>query len=443
MTGFRTTHSFQSWGRVVRESHNVARPAFRDQLSALVKIGASEPNGVLAVGKRRSYGDTCLNGGGSVIDTTALDRFISFDPATRRLKADAGITIAQILAFAVPLGFFLPVVPGTQNVTLGGAVANDIHGKNHHGAGTFGCWVRSLGLLRSDAPETIIGPNDHPELFAATIGGLGLTGVITFVELELIPVPSSMMDTETFSFGNLSEFFSASEESSEAFDYTVSWIDCMAGGTSAGRGLFTRARHSAGGPRESATRSKLAMPFDAPSGLLNSLSIRAFNTLYFGMGRLKRGPAQVPYRPFFFPLDAIANWNRLYGSRGFYQYQSAVPPAVANDATAEMLRQIRKAGEGSFLAVLKTFGGRKSPGLMSFPMEGTTLALDFPNRGAETLRLLGRLDDVVRQAKGRLYPAKDGRLPADMFFSGYPDHERFTAQLDPGISSSFWRRINA
>jgi FAD/FMN-containing dehydrogenase len=443
MTGFQTTNAYQSWGRVLNSRHRVARPTFRDELMELVRTAAPGPNGVLATGKRRSYGDTCLNSDGAIIDTTALDRLISFDPITQRLKAEAGATIAQVLDFIVPLGFFLPVVPGTQNITLGGAVANDIHGKNHHGYGTFGYWVKSLGLLRSDASEITIGPNDRPELFAATVGGLGLTGVITFVELELIPISSSIMNAETFAFGNLDEFFSVSMESAEIHDYTVSWIDCLSGGSSAGRGLFTRAQHSSNGPLQNDSGSSPGIPFDPPVNLLNSLSIRAFNTLYFHAGRFKKGPMQFPYRPFFFPLDAIANWNRLYGSRGFYQYQSVVPPAVAADATAEMLRQIRTAGEGSFLAVLKTFGSKASPGLMSFPMEGTTLALDFPNRGADTLKLLGRLDDVVRQAKGRLYPAKDGRLPRRMFFSGYPNLERFTAQLDPGISSSFWRRINS
>jgi L-gulonolactone oxidase len=444
MSGFQLNLGVTSWGRVLRALHYVARPAFRDEIESRILAGAAEPRGVLGGGLRRSYGDSGLNADGHLIDMTALDRLITFDAGTGRLTAEAGISLKEILSFAIPRGFFLPVTPGTRNVTLAGAIANDVHGKNHHGAGTFGRFVRELTLLRSDGSIRALSPDDETGLFAATIGGLGLTGIIATAQIELIPISSAMMDAQTVPFGNLDEFFAVATESERSFDYTVAWVDCMAKGAALGRGLFSRGRHAAEGPLEvREPGSDRNLPVDLPGFALNRLSIGAFNALYYRNGRRHTDIASVSYLPFFYPLDAIGNWNRLYGQAGMYQYQSVVPPAVARDATAEMLGQIAKAGEGSFLAVLKTFGNLPSPGLLSFPMEGTTLALDFPNRGTETLALLARLDSVVKEARGRLYPAKDGRLPPEMFVAGYPGLDRFRSFVDPGFSSSFWRRINA
>lgn len=444
MTGFQLDLGVTSWGRVLRLLHQVARPAFRDEIETQIIAAAAEPRGVLGSGLRRSYGDSGLNADGHLIDMTALDRLIAFDPKTGRLTAEAGISLKEILSFAIPRGFFLPVTPGTRNVTLAGAIANDVHGKNHHGAGTFGRFVRELTLLRSDGSIRALSADDETGLFAATIGGLGLTGIIATAQIELIPISSAMMDAQTVPFGDLDEFFAVAAESEPSFDYTVAWVDCLAKGTALGRGLFSRGRHAAQGPlavHEPGTGRNL--PTDLPGFALNRLSIGAFNALYYRNGRRHVDLASVSYLPFFYPLDAIGNWNRLYGRAGMYQYQSVIPPTVARDATAEMLGQIAKAGEGSFLAVLKTFGNLPSPGLLSFPMEGTTLALDFPNRGTETLALLARLDGVVKEARGRLYPAKDGRLPPEMFVAGYPGLDRFRSFVDPGFSSSFWRRINA
>ncbi|CAA0113935.1 Decaprenylphosphoryl-beta-D-ribose oxidase [Starkeya nomas] len=443
MTGFVDTDQLVSWGRVLRARHDLARPAFLDELPALLHTGAASTGKVLAGGLRRSYGDSCLNADGALIDVSALDRFIAFDPATRLLTAEAGVSLAQVLAFAIPRGLFLPVTPGTKFVTLGGAVANDVHGKNHHGAGTFGRWVRALTLLRSDGSNRELTPEDESGLFAATIGGLGLTGVIATVTVELQPISSSHMVTETIPFANLGEFFRLARDSDAAHAYSVAWIDCLASGGDLGRGLLTLADHAAEGPLEVAGRQGPSIPFDFPEIALNRYSIAAFNRLYHYAGAAKAGRRVVSYDPYFYPLDAIRNWNRLYGRRGMYQYQSVVPPEAAPEATREMLRTIARAGTGSFLAVLKTFGAVASPGLLSFPREGTTLALDFPNRGPETLALLSRLDAIVREAKGRLYPAKDGRLPPDLFHAGYPAAERFAQHVDPGISSSFWRRMQS
>ncbi|HEY5226019.1 MAG TPA: FAD-binding oxidoreductase, partial [Methylovirgula sp.] len=428
--------------RVLRAKHLVARPSWRDELAPLVAGAEQDGRSLLAVGLRRSYGDSCLNPEGTILDLTRLDRLIAFDPQTRLLRAEAGISFEQLLRVLIPHRLFLPVTPGTRFVTLGGAVANDVHGKNHHGAGTFGRWVRRLGLLRGDGEEIELDPSDRTGLFAATIGGLGLTGVITWVEIEVVPIASTMMDVETIAFCGLEEFFRIAAESEMAFDYTVAWIDCMARGGDLGRGIFSRARHAATGAcRTRSARPRLTVSVDCPNSTLNAWSVKAFNALYYYNGRRKAGHARVCYQPFFYPLDAIGQWNRIYGRQGLYQYQTVVPPAVAHDAVKAMLTAISDSGEGSFLAVLKTFGDAVSPGLLSFPRKGTTLALDFPNHGTSTLVLMERLDCIVREAGGRLYPAKDGRIPAPMFRDGYPQWQTFRQHVDPHFSSHFWSRV--
>jgi L-gulonolactone oxidase len=432
-----------SWGRSLRAPHLGFSPGWRDELAPTLRAAAAAPGpGVLGVGLGRSYGDSGLNAGGAVILTGALDRLIAFDAAAGVLRAEAGASLAALLEVIVPRGFFLPVTPGTRHVTLGGAVANDVHGKNHHGAGCFGRWVRALGLLRSDGTEHVLRPGDP--LFAATVGGLGLTGLITWVEIDLLPIASAQMEVEEEVFEGLEGFFDLAE-AAEGWPYTVAWVDCLARGPALGRGLFQRARHAAeGGLAVQRPPRLLRMPLDAPGFALNRASIGAFNALHFARGRRRAGRMRrEPYLGFFYPLDGIAAWNRLYGRRGFFQYQCVVPLAAARAAMRAMLEAIAAAGEGSFLAVLKTFGALPSPGMLSFPMEGATLALDFPNRGARTLALLASLDAIVRAAGGRLYPAKDGRLPAAMFRAGYPRWEEFAALTDPAFSSSFWRRVAA
>jgi FAD/FMN-containing dehydrogenase len=431
-----------SWGRVLRARHAVARPRWRDELPGLIEEGTDAGRKLLGIGLRRSYGDSGLNPDGAVVDMTGLDRAIAFDPETRLLRAEAGMSLDAVLQLMVLRGFFLPVTPGTRFVTLGGAVANDVHGKNHHRTGTFGGWVRRLGLLRSDGRAVELGPDDGTGLFAATVGGLGLTGLIAWVEIEMMPIASATMEVETIPFGGLDEFFALAAESDAAFDYTVAWVDCLASGDALGRGILSRARHAASGSLATPPpRGRSSLPIDLPGFVLNPTTIKAFNALYYANGRRKAGRATVPYDPFFYPLDAIGGWNRMYGWRGLYQYQSVVPPAAARDATEAMLQAVAVSGEGSFLAVLKTFGDKPSPGMLSFPRLGTTLALDFSNRGASTLGLLDRLDAIVREAGGRLYPAKDGRISAAMFHAGYPNWSDFARHVDPGFSSHFWRRV--
>lgn len=441
MIELKATDGLTSWGRVLRGSHAVARPHWRDELAPALAAAAAHPGGALAVGLSRSYGDSGLNPGGAVVAMAGLDRVHAFDTKAGVLRADAGLSLDALIRIALPHGWFPAVVPGTRFVTLGGAIANDVHGKNHHRAGTFGRHVRRLGLLRTDGTAHELGPEDNSGLFAATVGGLGLTGVIAWAEIQLSPVAGAWLDAEDIAFHGLDDFFTLADESEASHAYTVAWVDCVAGGRTLGRGIFSRANPAADPGRRLHGPPKLAAPIDAPAGLLNPLSLRAFNTTYFQLKSARAGKSRAHYDGFFFPLDAVGAWNRIYGKPGFFQYQCALPQAAARDATAELLSQITRSGQGSFLAVLKTFGALPSPGMLSFPMKGATLALDFPNRGDATLALLERLDAVVREAGGRLYPAKDGRISAAMFAAGSPRLAEFAPYVDPKLTSAFWRRV--
>jgi FAD/FMN-containing dehydrogenase len=424
-----------SWNRLPKA--NPARVVeIADRFAALPDIDAGTR--AIAYGAGRSYGDVCLNDGGVVLRSHRLDHFIAFDRATGRLRCEAGVTLAAILDLVVPLGWFLPVTPGTRFATVGGAVANDVHGKNHHVQGSFGRHVTALELVRSNGERIVCGPDLAPEWFAATIGGLGLTGFIAWVELALIPVSNPFMIVEARRFRSLDEFWPINAEAERDWPYTVSWIDCT---SKSGKGILFAGRHAPPQPGLPAWREKRkSMPVDPPVSLINGLSLRAFNLLYYHRA-LPRGPRLTHYVPYFYPLDAIQNWNRIYGARGFYQYQCVLPPAAAPAGAAAMVAEIARSGLGSFLAVLKTFGARPSLGMLSFPRAGATLALDFANQGATTERLFERLDAIVREAGGALYPGKDARMPAAMFRAGFPACEAFAAYVDPRFSSGFWRRV--
>jgi FAD/FMN-containing dehydrogenase len=438
---FHVDDSVVSWGRVIRASHRVAKPAFMDELPGLLReFTLGEPG--LATGLRRSYGDTNLNPGGRLLDMTGLDRLISFDRQTGVMRGEAGVSLSQCLQVLVPHGCFLPTTPGTRFVTLGGAVANDVHGKNHHSKGSFGNWVRKLGLRRTDGSVHEVGPGDP--LFHATLGGLGLTGVIEWVEFQAVGIPSSYVDAEDIAFRNVREYFDLMAEKKDLYEHTVCWIDCLAGGEALGRGIFSGGNWSAkGGYASHQEEPKKKMPIDAPSFALNPLSVTAHNVFRNTLKSTFAGRYHAHYEPFWYPLDGIANWNKLYGRKGFYQYQCVIPPATAREAVAELLKLIAKSGQASFLAVLKDMGPIESLGLLSFPMEGTTLALDFPNKGEKTVRLMADLDRIVGSAGGRLYPAKDGRIPPEVFRAGFPRWKDFSAHIDPGLSSGFWKRVSA
>jgi FAD/FMN-containing dehydrogenase len=411
------------------------------------------PSPGLPYGLGRSYGDSCLNDGGVLIDTSQLSRLIQFDSERGILRAEAGLSLEQLLAVIVPRGWFLPVSPGTQFVTLGGAVANDIHGKNHHRAGAFGCHVRRFELWRSDGSRRECSPDENAELFRATIGGMGLTGLISWVEIQLMRIASPCLQMERIRFRSFDEYLALENESSGDYEYTVSWIDCLRPGPT--RGLFQRANFAEEGdaastngsvlsknrnPRKS--RLPLRVPFDMPSFALNEMAVKLFNQSIFHLQRRDRISRVSHYTPFFYPLDRVLDWNRIYGKAGFYQYQFLVP-SEAEDVFREILLRIGSSHQGSFLVVLKKFGKISSPGLMSFPREGLTLALDFPNRGQITLDLLEELDGLVQRAGGCVYPAKDARMSAASFQHYYPQWKEFSRTLDPQFSSSFWRRVTA
>ncbi|OBS53486.1 MULTISPECIES: FAD-binding oxidoreductase [Methylosinus] len=439
-TSFRARRDVYSWGRVVRRTQRVAEPKFRDELPGLV---AAARGPLLATGRRRSYGDSCLNSEGMTIDMRGVDRLLAFDAGTGVLQAEAGVSLSQIIAFAAPRGWFLPTTPGTRFVTLGGAVANDVHGKNHHRAGSFGNHVVSFDLLRRDGFQARVTKKSDPDLFAATIGGLGLTGVICTVELQLERIRGGFLDVETIPHANLAEFWELAEESAAGFEHTVSWIDAVARGANFGRGVFSRANWRPDDVIEihGDDRTWKTLPFDAPSRLLNRYTVGGFNELYFRKCRAGAGKSVQHYAPFFYPLDAIHDWNRLYGSRGMFQYQCVVPPGAARAAIATLLREIVGEGQASFLAVLKTFGDKTSPGFLSFPRPGATLALDFPNSGQDTLALMSRLDSIVMEAGGALYPAKDGRLAPETFRRSFPKLQEFLRHKDERMESDFWRRV--
>lgn len=440
-SGNEKRREFLSWGRFPRpRSQN---PIFIRSLSAPLPKPGPERS-LLPYGLGRSYGDSCLNEGNFILPISNFDNFISFDQNSGVLRAEAGVSLASILHTFVPRGWFLPVSPGTKFVTLGGAIANDIHGKNHHVAGTFGRHLRCFELLRSDGSRRICSPDREQELFNATIAGLGLTGLITWVELQLIPIYSPYLNTRTVKFENLDAFFDISAESDSLFEYSVAWVDCTSEGSAMGRGLFMAGNFATKGSQIDKSR-KLSLPFpiEAPSWLLNSLFIKSFNTLYYNKQRSRVVDAITHYEPFFYPLDAILDWNKMYGKRGFFQYQLVVPFEGDRSVIKEIFERISRSKRASFLAVLKTFGDIPSPGMLSFPRKGVTLALDFPNDGAATLKLMDELDRIVFDAGGALYAAKDARMSADGFSRSYPRLNEFKPFVDPNFSSSLWRRVVA
>ncbi|HJT58051.1 MAG TPA: FAD-binding oxidoreductase [Ktedonobacteraceae bacterium] len=436
------TNQLQSWGRYPKiEASQVKTVYWRSELPDLAAFDES----VLPYAYGRSYGDSCLNEGGVSIDVSHLQRFISFDENKGLLRCEAGVSLAEILAVMVPRGWFLPVSPGTKFVSVGGAIANDIHGKNHHRAGTFGCHVTRFELLRSNGERLICSPEENSELFRATIGGLGLTGIILWAEVQLKPIVNPYIDMDHIRFVSLDEFFAISAESDQDFEYTMSWVDILIGGDNLCRGVFMRGNHNQSQELASKPMKKrlpLALPFNFPSFVLNTLTVKAFNELYYHAQLKDRVHKTIPYDPFFYPLDSIHEWNRMYGKRGFLQYQFVVPFAVAHDAMREILARIRHSGEGSFLTVLKKFGDVQSPGMLSFPRPGLTLALDFAYGGQKTLQLLEDLDRIVRQSGGAVYPAKDARMSAESFQAFFPRWQEFSHYVDPHFSSSFWRRVS-
>jgi len=423
------------WGRYPRVTAECARPEERRE--AIAALADREDHPVLAFGLGRSYGDTALLSGGRVILTERLDRMLDFDPETGWLRCEAGVSLRDIIAVFAPRGWYPAVVPGTCFVTVGGAVANDIHGKNHHVDGTFADHVRRVELLTATGEIVRCDAETEPELFWATVGGMGLTGLMLALDVRLVPIESEWIEMESIRVRNLDHFFEVSSQSSD-YTHTVSWIDNSARGASTGRGLFMRGRWapaSATPKTDLLSRLKqwadpfLDLPIDAPGWLLNAASIMAFNEVIYRKQLEDEVHTLVHNEPFFFPLDFVRNWNRGYGARGFLQYQLVVPHDPEHRAIRGVLEEIRKAGIFSFLAVIKEFGDRPHGGL-SFPEPGVTLAMDFPNTGRSLLELFERFDRIVLDGGGKLYLGKDARLGRDTFRRMYPEWERWKAVRD-------------
>jgi FAD/FMN-containing dehydrogenase len=433
--------SYRSWGGYPQATHTRILPVvWRSEPPALERVSET----VLPYAYGRSYGDSCLNDGGALLDVSGLDRLIAFDEVNGLLRCEAGVTLAAILAVTVPQGWFLPVVPGTRWVSVGGAIANDIHGKNHHRAGTFGCHVTQFELLRSNGEKLLCSSAQNAGLFRATIGGLGLTGLILWAEIRLKSIPGAGITLERTRFSCLDKFFALSATDQE-YEYTVAWVDCLARGRALGRGVFIRGDHAPfrGTAPVPLQPAKLRVPCNAPAGLLNRVSMGAFNALYYRKQFRAASRSTVPYVPFFFPLDGVSDWTRLYGSAGLVQYQCVVPADPNGGPVRTLLDRVSRSGETPTLAVLKRFGAIQSPGMLSFPRNGVTLAVDFRFRGQQTLELLNDLDRVVIEAGGAVYPAKDARMSPASFRRFFPQWESFARSLDPKFSSSFWRRVSS
>lgn len=435
------------WGRYPVQRCELVRPERHSELW-------SDAPSLLARGQGRSYGDAALNEGGRVVLTERVNRFLAFDREQGIVRAEAGLTLAELLAVTVPRGWFPLVTPGTKHVSLGGCVAADVHGKNHHHDGAFGRSVRELELITAEGRRLRCSPQENAAAFHATLGGMGLTGIIGEVELQLRPIETAYIRAHHQGAANLEQVFQLLQDSDAQARYSVAWVDLMSRGAALGRGVVMNGDHAAadelsGGRRLTPLRlpphKVHNIPFDMPGWLLNGLSIRAFNGRYFHAEGGRNAPFLVDYDRFFYPLDTLDNWNRLYGRRGFVQYQCVLPTAGAMAAMQQIMQRLAASGHPAFLGVLKRMGAQ-GDGHLSFPMEGYTLAMDLPMKGAPTLALLDGFDEVVLQHGGRVYLAKDARLKPETFRAMYPrfgNWQHVRRELDPhGVfSSSLARRL--
>lgn len=435
------------WGRFPAEPCHLYRPEKRRDVAAILVSGA-EPS-YIGRGLGRSYGDAALNQHRGAVSFAHLNRFLAFDPNTGVLECESGVSFAEIIETFLPRGFFPPVVPGTKFVTVGGAIAANVHGKNHHRDGSIANFVSEVRLVTPDGQARTCSPAVDRDLFWATLGGMGLTGMIVAAKLRLERVRSAYLLVEYQKTRHLNEALELMAATDSHFRYSVAWLDCLARGDSLGRSVLMRGNYAA--PDELSVRDPLAMPkrfrfgvpFDLPRFTLNRLTIGAFNALYYA--RRKSATRQlVDFERFFFPLDRINAWNRLYGKRGFVQYQVALPLDGGQEALKALVRRLSDSRRGSFLAVLKRLGPA-DPGPLSFPLAGYTLALDIPV-SRDLVLFLHALDDVVRGYGGRVYLAKDAVVQPGTFAAMYPRLDEFRtlkARIDPRgvLSSSLARRL--
>jgi FAD/FMN-containing dehydrogenase len=409
---------------------------------------------MISRGLGRSYGDAALNENGNVVLTERVNRFLEFDTESGKLRAEAGVSLAEVIDICLPLGWFPLVTPGTKNVSLGGCLAADVHGKNHHQVGAFSSSVEDFSILTAGGATLTCSRDENADVFWATMGGMGLTGVVSEMTLQLKKVETAYVTSQHVKAADLEAAFTVLAQDGPENEYSVAWIDCLARGKKLGRSIVMQGRHAGvdelsvaqkKAPLQAASRRHRRFPIDLPSWVLNPLSISSFNSLYYYQQGKKSRPFITDIDRYFYPLDAIEDWNRMYGKKGFVQYQCVLPNAKAFDGIKSMLEKLASSRRASFLAVLKRMGP-ESGGLMSFPMEGYTLALDLPLRGKGLFALLDELDEQVVAAGGRVYLAKDARLGATAFAGMYPRLEQWQeikSRIDPGnrFSSSMARRL--
>ncbi|MDA8263772.1 MAG: FAD-binding oxidoreductase [Actinomycetota bacterium] len=440
------------WGRAAPSVATVARPRHGSEIAGLISPGAAVPGARIARGLGRSYGDAAQCAGGLVLDCTHLDSVIELDEGSGTLRCEAGASFDALLKLLVPRGYFLPVTPGTRFVTVGGAIASDVHGKNHHVDGSLGAHVDELVLVAPTGSITC-GPGRESDVFAGTCGGMGLTGVISEATMRLIPIESSRMLVDTERAEDLDSCMALLSEERERFRYSVAWLDALASGRRLGRAVVTRGDHARVAdlpsreqrdPLAYGPRAPIAVPMAPPVSLLNHPSISAFNEMWFRKSPRRRTGHLEQIPGFFHPLDGLGGWNLLYGPRGFTQYQFVVPFG-AESVVKTVLERLSKARVASFLAVLKCFGPQGS-GYLSFPSEGWTLALDIPLGSRDLVALLDSLDLIVAEAGGRIYLSKDSRLRPELLKVMYPRLSEWAAlrdRLDPAglLSSDLSRRL--
>jgi FAD binding domain len=433
----KNNHLYRSWG--LKEASNQEAFMLERQNYNLQKFTKK----ILAWGHGRSYGDLCLNSNGIVLDTKNLNQFIDFDFEKGYLKAYSGILLSDILKLIIPKGWFLPVVPGTKYISLGGAIANDIHGKNHHSAGTFGMHVEEFEILKSNGERLICNPLNNSDLFRATIGGIGLTGLIIWAKIKLKKITNSFLNLELIKFYSFEEFINLSVDSDKTFEYTVAWIDSFASNSSTIKGIFMRANHDKNLKNNRNIKIReYKLPFYPPFSLINNYTTKIFNFLYFRKQLSKKIITKIDYNSFFFPLDLVNNWNLLYGPKGFTQLQFVCPLQNIKFLLDEILSLLTKYELSSPLSVLKAFGVQRSPGLLSFPREGITLAMDFPNSNKNLGLFLAEALKIIYKHKGIVYPAKDTHLNQFLFHQSFENIDEFKKNQDPNFYSDFWRRVN-
>ena len=448
MTSLRDAKLLSGWGNWPRQTcRNESAERWND-----VSTVTSNSDSVIARGLGRAYGDAALNLGGTVLDLCRLNRLLAFDPETGLLECEAGVSLAEIIDVFLPRGWFLPTTPGTKFVTVGGAIAADVHGKNHHLDGSFGNFVERITLQLADESTVVCSREHDPDLFWATIGGMGLTGIILTAAFRLTPVTTAYCDVEYRRTVDLDSTLEVFQATHHQYQYSVAWIDCIATGRSMGRSVAMLGNHAdihelpstvREKPLALPRRRKKTIPFHFPSWTLNPWSVKAFNTLYYAKNRDSR--RLVDFDSYFYPLDGVSHWNRIYGRAGFVQYQALFPTETARAGLKSLLKRISESKQASFLAVLKGCGSA-TPGMLSYLFPGYTLALDFPFRGESTRELFEGLDRIVLEHGGRIYLAKDAMTSAETFARMYPrltEFQQVKARIDPEnrFSSSQARRL--